>query len=63
MPLSAFSFGGATGLSGSVSGFSGENEPASGGDATPGGAADVWLMESSGGWLLEDGASYWLIES
>jgi len=34
-----------------------------GGDVTPGGAASVWLMEGTGGWLLEDGVGYWLMEA
>ena len=35
-----------------------------GGDATPGGAANVWLMEDgTSAWLMEDGTSFWLIES
>ena len=35
-----------------------------GGDSTPGGASDVWLMEDgTSGWLMEDGTSFWLIES
>ena len=35
-----------------------------GGDTTPGGAADAWLLEDGlSGWLLEDGSSFWLMES
>lgn len=37
---------------------------AGGGDSTPGGASDVWLMEDgTSAWLMEDGTSFWLIES
>lgn len=35
-----------------------------GGDTTPGGAADVWALEDDlFGWLLEDGSSFWVIET
>jgi hypothetical protein len=35
-----------------------------GGDTTPGGAADAWRLEYGlFGWLLEDGSSFWLMES
>lgn len=38
--------------------------PSGGGDSTPGGAADVWALEDDlFGWLLEDGSSFWLIET
>lgn len=37
---------------------------AGGGDSTPGGSSDVWLMEDgTSGWLMEDGTSFWLLES
>jgi hypothetical protein len=32
-------------------------------DTTPGGTANVWLLEDGlGGWLLEDGTGYWLLQ-
>ncbi len=42
----------------------GQNRPRGAGDTTPGGTADVWLMEDgASGWLMEDGISFFLLEA